>query len=203
MSLPWYPNIPIGVQSSASEEFPFHLYSRLLAKRIIFLRGELTEEIANEIIAQFLLLDAEDSEADIHLYINSSGGSMRGAIAIYDTLQQIRSDVCTVCMGAAEMIGTILLSSGTKGKRYALPNARITIQQPSGNIEGLATEIELAAREILAQRETINNILADNTGRSKELIEYDTQRSFFLIAKEAKAYGLIDEIVTRSDLNEM
>jgi ATP-dependent Clp protease, protease subunit len=198
MSLPWYPNIPIGIQSLAPEELPFHIYSRLLAKRIVFLRGELTEETAHEIIAQFLLLDAEDSEADIHLYINSSGGSMRAAIAVYDTLQQIHSNICTVCIGATETIGAILLSSGTKGKRYMLPNARIKIQQPSGNIEGFATEIEVAAKEILAQRETINGILAVNTGRSKELIEHDTQRGFFLSAKEAKAYGLIDKIVTRT-----
>ena len=131
------------------------------------------------------------------MYINSSGGSAIGAIAVYDTIQQIHADVCTVCVGTAASMGAILLSSGTKGKRYALPNARIRIQQPSGNVEGKATDIEIAAKEISYYKETINRILAINTDRSPELIEHDTQRDFFLSAKEAKAYGLIDEIVTK------
>ena len=191
------PNFPNFISLSDKKEPAFDLYSHLLAKRIIFLRGELTDETANNIIAQLLFLDAEDSEQDIFLYINSSGGSVTGAIAIYDTIQQIHSDVCTVCVGTAASMAVILLSSGTKGKRYALPNARIRIQQPSGNVEGKATDIEVAAKEILYQKETINRILAINTARSKELIEHDTQRDFFLNAKEAKAYGLIDEIVTK------
>lgn len=180
-----------------SADRAFNIYDHLLAKRIIFLRGELTEETANEIIAQLLILDASDSEQDIFLYINSSDGSVTAALAIYDTIQQTRSDICTVCVGTAASMGAILLSSGTRGKRYALPNARIRIQQLSGNLEGKATDIETAAREISSQKETINRILAANTGRSQELIEHDTQRDFFLSAKEAKAYGLIDEIVTK------
>ncbi|MDJ0531446.1 MAG: ATP-dependent Clp protease proteolytic subunit [Xenococcaceae cyanobacterium MO_207.B15] len=189
--------IPFTLLSLDNAEQAFNIYSHLLSKRIIFLRGELTDETANNIIAQLLFLDAEDSEQDIFLYINSSGGSVTGAIAIYDTIQQIHSDVCTVCVGTAASMAVILLSSGTKGKRYALPNARIRIQQPSGNVEGKATDIETAATEILYQKETINRILAVNTDRSQELIEHDTQRDFFLSATEAKAYGLIDEIVTK------
>ncbi|MDJ0568987.1 MAG: ATP-dependent Clp protease proteolytic subunit [Pleurocapsa sp. MO_192.B19] len=189
--------IPITLSSLDNSDQAFNIYSHLLAKRIIFLRGELTEETANEIIAQLLFLDAEDSEQEIFLYINSSDGSVTAALAVYDTIQQIRSDVCTVCVGTAASMGAILLSSGTKEKRYALPNARIRIQQPSGNVEGKAIDIETAAKEILYQRETINRILAVNTGRSQELIEHDTQRDFFLSATEAKAYGLIDKIVTK------
>ena len=196
MNLPDPPNFPFFI-SHSDRETAFDLYSHLLAKRIIFLRGELTEETANEIIAQLLFLDTEGSEQDIFLYINSVGGSVTAALAIYDTIQQINSDVCTVCVGTAASMGAILLSSGTKGKRSALPNARIRIQLPSGNIKGKATDIETAAQEILYQKETINRILAINTGRSQELIEHDTQRDFFLSAKEAKAYNLIDEIVTK------
>ena len=189
------PDYPNFISSDKSKPV-FNLYSHLLVKRIIFLRGELTEEIANEIIAQLLFLDAEDSE-DIFLYINSSGGSVTAALAIHDTIQQINSDVCTVCVGTAASMGAILLSSGTKGKRYALPNARIKIQQPSGNIEGKAIDIETAAKEISYQKEAINRIFAANTGRSQELIEHDTQRDFFLSAREAKAYGLVDKILTK------
>ena len=197
MNPPEPDKIPITLPPLDKVEQAFNIYSHLLAKRIIFLRGELTDETANEIIAQLLFLDAEDSGQDIFLYINSSSGSVTGGIAIYDTIQQINSDVCTVCVGTAASMGAILLSSGTKSKRYALPNARIRIQQPYGNVEGKATDIEIAAKEISYQKETINRILAVNTGRSQELIEQDIQRDFFLSAKEAKAYGLIDEIVTK------
>jgi ATP-dependent Clp protease, protease subunit len=190
-------NFPNFISLFNKQELAFDLYFHLLTKRIIFLRGDLTEETANEIIAQLLFLDAEDSERDIFLYINNSSGSVTVALAIHDTIQQIDSDVCTVCVGTAAFMGTILLSSGTKGKRYALPNARIRIQQPSGNIEGKATDIAIVAKEISYQKETINRILAANTGRSPELIEQDTQRDFFLSATEAKAYGLIDEIVSK------
>ena len=160
------------------------------------MRGELTEEAANEIIAQLLFLNTE-SQQDIFLYINSSGGSVTAALTIYDTIQQINSDVCTVCMGTAASMGAILLSSGTKGKRYVLPNARIKIQQIAGNIEGKAIDIETAAKEILGRRSTINQILAANCDRSQELIEHDTRNDFFLSATEAKAYGLVDEIVNK------
>ena len=189
--------IPFTFSSLDNADRAFNIYDHLLTKRIIFLRGELTDEIANEIIAQLLFLDAEDSEQDIFLYINSSGGSVTATLAIYDTIQQIHADVCTVCMGSAASMGAILLSSGTKGKRYVLPNARIRIQQPSGNFEGKVTDIETAAKEISCQKETINRILAVNCDRSLELIEHDTQRDFFLSAKEAKAYGLIDEIISK------
>ena len=190
------PNFPNFISLLDKKELAFNLYSHLVAKRIIFLRGELTEEIANEIIAQLLFLNAE-SEQDIFLYINSSGGSVTAAIAIYDTIQQINSDVCTVCVGAAASMGAILLSSGTKGKRYALPNTRIKIEQITGSVEGKTIDIETAAKEILHQKETINRILAANTNRSPELIEHDTRRDFFLGAREAKAYGLVDEIVSK------
>ena len=193
MTIPERPNFPTFPRS---HEKPVDLYSHLLAKRIIFLRDELTDETANEIIAQLLFLDAEDLEKDIFLYINSSGGLASGAIAVYDTIEQIHADVCTVCVGTAASMGAILLSSGTKGKRYALPNTRIKIEQISGNIEGKGIDIEVAAKEILYQQETMNRLLAINTGRSREVIEHDIQRDFFLSAKEAKAYGLVDEIVT-------
>ena len=189
------PNFPNFISLLDKKELAFNLYSHLLAKRIIFLRGELTEEVANEIIAQLLFLNAE-SEQDIYLHINSSGGSVTVALAIYDTIQQINSDVCTVCVGNAASMGAILLSSGTKGKRYALPNARIKIQQITGNIEG-TTDLETAAKEVLYQKSTINRIFAANTDRSQELIEHDTRRDFFLSATEAKAYGLVDKIITK------
>ena len=176
-------------------EQTFNVYNHLLIKRIVFLRGELTEEIANAIIAQLLFLDAEDLK-DIFLYINSSGGSVTAALAIHDTIQQINSDVCSVCVGTAASMGAILLSSGTKGKRYTLPNARIKIQQITGNIEG-TTDLETAAKEVLYQKSTINRIFAANTDRSQELIEHDTRRDFFLSATEAKAYGLVDKIITK------
>lgn len=191
------PNFPSLISLSNTRETTFDLYSYLLTKRIIFLRGELTEETANGIIAKLLFLDAEDSEQDIFIYINSSGGLVTGAIAIHDTIQQIHSDVCTVCIGMAASMGAILLSSGTKGKRYTLPNAQIKIQQLSGNIDGKASDIEIAAKEIAYQKETINRILATNTDRSPEFIKHYTQRDFFLSAKEAQAYGLIDKIVSK------
>lgn len=195
------PDIPVNLPPINQPEQAFNIYSRLLAQRIIFVRGELTEATANQIIAQLLFLDAE-SERGIFLYINSSGGSMTAAIAIHDTLQQLQAEVCTVCVGATDLGGALLLSSGTKGERYALPNARIRMQQPSGTAQGRAADIEIAVKEILHQRETVNQIFAANTGRSVELIEHDTQREFFLSAKEAKVYGLIDQIITKPpDLN--
>lgn len=197
MNLPEPGKIPFIFPSLDNTESAFNIYSHLLAKRIVFLRGELTDETANEIIAKLLFLNTEDPERDIYLHINSSGGSVMAALSIYDTIQQLNSDVCTVCVGSAASMGAILLSSGTKGKRYALPNARIKIQQPTGNIEGKAIALETAAKEFLHQKATINRILAANTNRSLELIEHDTQKDFFLSAKEAKAYGLIDEIVTK------
>ena len=196
MNLPEPGKTPFIFPSSDNTEPAFNIYNHLLAKRIVFLRGELTEEKANEIIAQLLFLD-EDSKQDIFLYINGSGDLVTAALSIYDTIQQINSDVCTVCVGTATAMAAILLSSGTKGKRYTLPNARIKIQQPFRKVEGKAIDIETAATEILYQKETINRILAANTNRSPELIEHDTQRDFFLSAKEAKAYGLINKVVSK------
>jgi ATP-dependent Clp protease protease subunit len=197
MNSPVQPSLPIVVQQTDSGQLTFDIYSRLLAERIIFVKGELTDEKANLIIAQILFLDAQDPEKDITLYINSSEGAILAAIAIYDTMQQIRSELCTVCIGTAAAMGAFLLSSGTKGKRYALPNARITLRQPSASAQGKSTDIEVAAKEILYLRETINKILSANTGQSKERIEIDSERDFFMSAEQAKAYGLIDNIITK------
>ncbi|MBD2775225.1 ATP-dependent Clp protease proteolytic subunit [Iningainema tapete] len=198
MNLQHQSNLPFVIQASDKGERTFDIYSRLLVERIIFLRGELTDETANLIVAQMLYLDAEAPEKDITLYINCSGGEVMAAMAIYDAINQIRSEVCTVCIGNAVAIGALLLSSGTRGKRYALPNARITIRQPSGGTQGKASDIEVAAREILYLRESINRILAINTGQSKERIERDSERDFFMSAEEAQAYGLIDSIIKRT-----
>jgi ATP-dependent Clp protease protease subunit len=189
------PNTPFIPQISEYGERYFDIYSRLLATRVLFLRGEITEEIANLTVAQMLFLDAEDPGRDIFLYINSSDGSATAALAIYDTMTQVRSDICTVCIGTAKGMGAFLLSSGTKGKRSALPNARIAIAQPLGNTQGTASDIEVAAREILHLRETVHTILAVNTGQSLEQIKFDSERDFYLNAEAAKAYGLIDNII--------
>ncbi|WP_315787823.1 ATP-dependent Clp protease proteolytic subunit [Fischerella sp. JS2] len=186
------------IQPSQQEEIQFDIYSRLLAERIIFLRGELTEEIANLIVAQMLFLDAKDPEQDTTLYINSSGGSLTAALAVYDTMTQLRTDICTVCIGNATATAAFLLCSGTKGKRYTLPNARITIRQPSTSTEGKATEIEVAATEILYLRETMNRIIAANTGQPEERIKLDSERDFVMSAEEAKAYGLVDNIIQKT-----
>lgn len=197
MNSPTQPSIPFVIQPSAQGDRVLDIYSRLLAQRIIFFQGEVNDETANLIVAQMLFLDADDSEKDITLYINSPGGSITAGMAIYDTMNQIRTDVSTVCAGIAASMGAFLLSSGTRGKRYALPNARIMIHQPSGGAQGKASDIEIAAKEILYFRERINQILADNTGKSQAQIETDSERDFFMSAEEAKAYGLIDEIVRK------
>ncbi|MDV2990914.1 MAG: ATP-dependent Clp protease proteolytic subunit [Chroococcidiopsis sp. SAG 2025] len=185
-------------QISDSRELDFDIYSGLLARRVIFLKGDITEEIANSIVAQMLFLDAEDSGRDIFLYINSSGGSVTAALTIYDTMTQIRADICTVCIGTAKGMAAFLLSSGTKGKRSALPNARIAIAQPLGNIQGPTSDIEVAAREIAHLRETVNRLLAANTGQSIEQIKFDTERDFYLDAEAAKNYGSIDCIIQKN-----
>ncbi|MDJ0693805.1 ATP-dependent Clp endopeptidase proteolytic subunit ClpP [Mastigocoleus sp. MO_188.B34] len=197
MNSPTRPNIPFVIQPSAQGDRVLDIYSRLLAERIIFFQGEVTDETANLIVAQMLFLDADDSEKDITLYINSLGGSITAGMAIYDTMNQIRTDVSTVCAGIAASMGAFLLSSGTRGKRYALPNARIMIHQPSGGAQGKASDIEIAAKEILYFREKINQMLAANTGKSQTQIEADSERDFFMSAEEAKAYGLIDSIVRK------
>ncbi|MBW4632919.1 MAG: ATP-dependent Clp endopeptidase proteolytic subunit ClpP [Iphinoe sp. HA4291-MV1] len=191
-------SIPIVVQPSEKGDIAFDIYSRLLAERIIFLKSEVTDETANLIVAQLLFLDADDPERDIFLYINSPGGSVTAGMAVYDTMNQIRSDVCTVCVGFAASMGAFLLSSGAKSKRYALPNARIMIHQPSGGAQGVASDIEVTAREILRTKATINRILAENTGQPLEKIESDSDRDFFMSAEEAKAYGLIDGVILKT-----
>jgi ATP-dependent Clp protease, protease subunit len=198
MTSPVQPNIPIIIQPSERGERALDIYSRLLAERIVFLRGEVNEETANLVVAQLLFLDAEDSERDISLFINSPGGAITAGMAIYDTMNQIRAQVSTVCVGVAASMGAFLLSSGAKGKRYALPNARIMIHQPSGGAEGKATDIEIAAKEILYFRQLINRILAANTGQSIEKIEMDSERDFFMSAEQAKDYGLIDSIILKT-----
>jgi ATP-dependent Clp protease, protease subunit len=191
-------SIPMVVQPSDKGDRAFDIYSRLLAERIVFLKSEVTDETANLIVAQILFLDAEDPERDITLYINSPGGSITAGMAIYDTMNQIRADVCTVCVGMAASMGAFLLSSGTRGKRYALPNARVMIHQPSGGAQGVASDIEVAAREILRTKQTVNKILAENTGQTIEKIERDSDRDFFMSAEEAKAYGLIDSVIQKT-----
>ncbi|MEH2268161.1 MAG: ATP-dependent Clp endopeptidase proteolytic subunit ClpP [Nostoc sp.] len=191
-------SIPMIIQQSERRERSLDIYSRLLAERIIFLRNEVTDDTANLIVAQMLFLDAEDPEQDITLYINSPGGSVTAGMAIYDAMNQIRSEVCTVCIGIAASMGSFLLAAGTKGKRYALPNARIMIHQPLGDAQGKASDIEIAAKEILYFRQLINKILAANTGKSSEQIQLDSERDFFMSAEEAKAYGLIDNIILKT-----
>lgn len=186
----------IGFATVISTPQQFDIYSRLLVERIIFLRGELTEEVANLIIAQMLFLDAEDPDKDIALYINSNGGALTTALAVYDVITQLRSNISTVCIGNVSATATLLLSSGTKGKRYALPNARISIRQPILSTEG-TSDIEIAAKEFIYLKESINNILVTNTNQSIEKIKLDTERDLVMNALEAKTYGLIDTIIQK------
>ncbi|WP_346016616.1 ATP-dependent Clp protease proteolytic subunit [Chroococcidiopsis sp. CCMEE 29] len=198
MNFPYQSGFAMIIQPAEPKDRAFDIYSRLLIERIIFVKGELTEETANLIVAQMMFLDAEDPEKEITLYINSAGGSVTAAMAIYDAMNQLRPDVSTVCIGTAASIGAFLLSSGAKGKRYALPNARITLRQLSGSTEGKASDIQVIAKEILYLRESMNRILAVNTGQSKQQIEIDSERDFFMSAEEAKVYGLVDSIVTKT-----
>jgi len=188
--------VPYVIEQTSRGERSYDIYSRLLKERIIFLGEEVNEVTASLIVAQMLFLEAEDPEKDIQFYINSPGGSVTAGMAIYDTMQYVKCDVSTYCMGMAASMGAFLLAGGTKGKRLALPNAEIMIHQPLGGAQGQATEIEIAARHILQTKEKLNKILAANTGRSIEEIERDTERDNYMSAEEAKAYGLIDEILT-------
>ena len=187
--------IPTVIEQSSRGERAYDIYSRLLKDRIIMLSGPVTDDLANSIISQLLFLDAQDSEKDIYLYINSPGGSVTAGLAIYDTMNFVKADVQTIVMGMAASMGSFLLTAGTKGKRFALPNAEIMIHQPLGGAQGQATEIEIAARHILKTRERLNKILAERTGQPIEVIEKDTDRDNFMTAQEAKDYGLIDEIM--------
>ena len=189
--------VPYVIEQTSRGERSYDIYSRLLKDRIIFLGEEVTDVSANIVMAQLLFLEAEDPEKDIHLYINSPGGSVTAGMAIYDTMQYIKCDVETICMGMAASMGAFLLAGGTKGKRFALPNAEIMIHQPSGGAQGQATEIQIAAEHILRTKKNLNRILSENTGQPLEVIQADTERDNFMTAEEAKAYGLIDEVISR------
>lgn len=188
--------VPYVIEQNSRGERSYDIYSRLLKDRIIFLGEEVTDVAANTIVAELLFLEAEDPEKDIHLYINSPGGSVTAGLAIYDTMQYIKCDVATYCMGMAASMGSFLLSGGAKGKRFAMPNSEIMIHQPSGGAQGQATEIQIAAEHILNIRQRLNQILADNTGQPLEVIARDTDRDNFMSAEEAKAYGLVDEVIS-------
>lgn len=188
--------VPIVVEQTARGERAYDIYSRLLKDRIVFIGGAVDDHVANLVIAQFLFLEAEDPEKDIHFYINSPGGVVTAGMAIYDTMQYIRPDVSTICLGQAASMGAFLLAAGAKGKRYALPQARILIHQPLGGVQGQATDIDIHAREILRTRQTLNQLLAKHTGQPLEKVERDTERDKFMSAEEAKEYGIIDEVIT-------
>lgn len=187
--------IPTVIESTNRGERAYDIYSRLLKDRIIMLGSAIDDNVANSIISQLLFLQAQDAEKDIYLYINSPGGSVTAGMAIYDTMQHIKPDVQTICIGMAASMGSFLLAAGAKGKRFALPNAEVMIHQPLGGAQGQATEIEIAARHILRTREKLNRILSERTGQPVEKIEKDTDRDNFLSADEAKEYGLIDEVM--------
>jgi len=189
--------VPIVIEQTGRSERAFDIYSRLLKERIVFLGTPIDDTIASLIIAQLLFLEAEDSEKDIYLYINTPGGIITSGLGIYDTMQYIKPDVSTICLGQAASMGAFLLAGGTKGKRSALPNSRIMIHQPMGGTEGQAADIKIQAEEILRMKKQLNTILAKNTGKSFKKIEADTDRDNYLTSKEAKAYGLIDSILTK------
>ena len=189
--------VPYVVEQTSRGERTYDIYSRLLKDRIIFLGEAVNDASASIVVAQLLFLEAEDPEKDIHLYINSPGGSVTAGMAIYDTMQYIKCDVETICIGMAASMGAFLLAGGTKGKRLALPNAEIMIHQPSGGARGQATEIQIVAEQILKTRQKLNQILAENTGKPIDVIARDTERDNWLTADEAKAYGLVDEVITR------
>ena len=189
--------VPYVIEQTSRGERSYDIYSRLLKERIIFLGEEVNDVSASVIVAQLLFLEADDPDKDIQLYINSPGGSATAGMAIYDTMQYIKCDVSTVCIGMAASMGAFLLAGGKKGKRFALPNAEIMIHQPSGGAQGQATEIQIAAEHILRTKQKLNEILAANTGQSLETIKADTERDNFMSADEAKAYGLIDEVIAK------
>jgi ATP-dependent Clp protease protease subunit len=189
--------IPTVIETSGRGERAFDIYSRLLRERIVFLGQQVNDEIANLVVAQLLFLESEDPDKDIYLYINSPGGSITAGLGIFDTMNQIRPDVCTICVGLAASMGAFLLSSGAKGKRMSLPNSRIMIHQPLGGAQGQAADIEIRAKEILYLKSMLNQHLASHTGQSLEKIAEDTERDFFMSAEEAKNYGLIDQVINR------
>ena len=192
--------IPIVVEQSSRGERAYDIYSRLLKDRIVFMGEQVHDGMANTTIAQMLFLESEDPDKDINLYVNSPGGSVSAGLAIYDTMQYIRPDVATICMGQASSMAALLLAAGAKGKRYALPHARIMIHQPLGGVQGQATDIDIQAKEILRIKELIHEILAKHTGQPLERIRQDTERDFFMDSKEALQYGLIDKVITEREL---
>lgn len=194
--------VPIVVEQTARGERSYDIYSRLLKERVIFCVGPIEDNMANLIVAQMLFLESENPDKDIHLYINSPGGSVTAGLSIYDTMQFIKPDVSTMCIGQAASMGAFLLSGGTKGKRYMLPNARTMIHQPSGGAQGQATDIDIHAREILIIREKLNQLMADHTGQDFDTIARDTERDNFMNAEESKNYGLIDEVISNRQINE-
>ena len=198
------PLIPMVIEQSSRGERAYDIYSRLLKDRIIFLGSAMNDEVANLLIAQLLFLESEDPDKDINFYINSPGGLVTAGLAVYDTMQYIKPDIATVCIGQAASMGALLLTAGTKGKRYTLPNARILIHQPMGGFQGQASDIEIQAKEILRMKETLNNILVVHSGKDLAHIQSDTDRDFFMTGQEAKEYGIVDHvIVNRDDLDKI
>ena len=189
--------VPIVIEQSGRGERAYDIYSRLLRERVIFLVGPVNDQTANLVVAQLLFLESENPDKDISLYINSPGGSVSAGMSIFDTMQFIKPDVSTLCMGMAASMGAFLLAAGAKGKRFALPNSRVMIHQPLGGAQGQATDIEIQAREILKLRENLNKILAERTGQALEKIQADTERDFFMSGDEAKSYGLIDQVIAK------
>ncbi len=187
--------IPIVIEQTGRSERAYDIYSRLLKDRIIFLGSAIDDYVANTVIAQILFLQTEDPDKDIHIYINSPGGVVSSGLAIYDTMQYVKPDIATYCVGQAASMGALLLASGTAGKRFALPNSRIMLHQPMGGFQGQATDIEIHAKEILRMKDTLNNILSSHTGQPFEKIRADTDRDFFMSGSEAKEYGIVDEVI--------
>jgi len=194
--------IPIVIEQSSRGERAYDIYSRLLKDRIIFMGEQVHDSMANTIIAQMLFLESEDPDKDINLYINSPGGSVTAGLAIYDTMQYIRPDIATICMGQATSMGALLLAAGAKGKRYALPHARVMIHQPLGGVQGQATDIDIQAKEILKIKDLIHKILVKHTGQSVEKIRQDTERDYFMDAEEALRYGIVDRIITEREMGK-
>lgn len=198
------PLIPMVIEQSSRGERAYDIYSRLLKDRIIFLGTAINDEIANLLIAQLLFLESEDPDKDINFYINSPGGLVTAGLAVYDTMQYIKPDIATVCIGQAASMGALLLTAGSKGKRYTLPNARILIHQPMGGFQGQASDIEIQAKEILRMKETLNQILVVHTGQELAHIQSDTDRDFFMTGQDAKEYGIVDHVImNRDDLDKI
>ena len=193
------PLIPMVIEQSSRGERAYDIYSRLLKDRIIFLGSAMNDEVANLIIAQLLFLESEDPEKDINFYINSPGGVVTSGLAVYDTMQYVKPDVATVCIGQAASMGALLLAAGASGKRYALPNARIMIHQPMGGFQGQASDVEIHAREMLRMKQDLNRILSNHSGKPLEQVQTDTDRDYFMSGEEARAYGIVDHVIAKRD----